>query len=101
MIERVNFATEHLGNLNKPGIRSIIDRVENETGPNSSSDDLIEKCLDLMGGIQISDTTRATLNKHTTGNANESREPEVFYSSEERIRDIVRLVAATPEFQLV
>lgn len=101
LIERVNFATEHLGNPTKPGVRSIIDRVENETGPNSSSDDLIEKCLDLMGGIQISDTTRTTLNKHTTDNANESREAEVFYSSEERIRDIVRLVAATPEFQLV
>ena len=54
-----------------------------------------------MGGIQISDTTRATLNKHTTVNAHESREADVFYSSEERIRDIVRLVAATPEFQLV
>ncbi len=102
LVERVNFVAKELSNVKSPGVRSIIDRLEagaDEGVLNPS--DLADGCLDLLGSIQVSDETRSVLvdyaarlgdldlNGHQPGD-----------QAEQRVGNMLRLVAATREYQL-
>ena len=102
LVERVNFVAKELSNVGSPGVRSIIDRLEagSEDGVLIPSD-LADGCLDLLGPIEVSDETRSVLvdfasrdgdldlNGHQPGD-----------EAEQRVGNMLRLVAATREYQL-
>ena len=100
LVERVNFAASELGDVTKPGVRSMIDRLANEGG-SLSPDSLVDRCLDLVGPIPVADETRDALvefaglhgdldlNAHVEGD-----------ESERRVGDVLRLIASTREYQL-
>ena len=102
LVERVNFVAKELSDVRSPGVRSIIDRLEqsSEQGVLDPSE-LADGCLDLLGPIQVSDETRSVLvdyasrlgdldlNGHQPGD-----------QAEQRVGSMLRLVAATREYQL-
>ena len=102
LVERVNFVAKELSDVRNPGVRSIIDRLEqsSEQGVLDPSE-LADGCLDLLGPIQVSDETRSVLvdyasrlgdldlNGHQPGD-----------QAEQRVGSMLRLVAATREYQL-
>ena len=100
LVERVNFATEHLGDLTKLGVRAIIDRLEADYGGVLSPDRLVQGCLDLMGAISVSENTRSALVEHAS-RAGDLRlsEPGPGEEPGRRVAEMVQLVATTPEFQ--
>ncbi|HXH11911.1 MAG TPA: DUF1800 family protein [Alphaproteobacteria bacterium] len=59
LLERVNFAAKHLGDVSKPGVRRIIERLraQGELSPQG----LVDGCLDLLGPLTVSAKTRAAL----------------------------------------
>ena len=101
LMQRVNFATEQFSDVTRPGVRSIIDRIQ-ALGPRISPEDLVDACADLVGPLEISGNDRQELIDHAT------EEGEIRFGSDEvdqnatqRIIEMLQLVVSTREYQLV
>jgi uncharacterized protein (DUF1800 family) len=102
LVERVNFAAKELSDVRSPGVRSIIDRLEAsaEQGVLDPSD-LADGCLDLLGPIQVSDETRSILVEYASRNGDlDLNGHQPGDEAEQRVGNMLRLVAATREYQL-
>ena len=101
LIERVNFAAKHLGNTENPGVRSIIDRLAAMDGGVLSPEQLVDGCLDLVGPISVSESTRLRLIAHASRGGDidlGSRQPGD--ESEQTVADVLKLIASSREYQL-
>ena len=101
LVERVNFVARELGNVDLPGVRSIIKRLASQNGGTLSPEEVVDSCLDLVGPISASEDTRATLIEHV------ARRGEVVLGarergdeSEQRVGEVLSLIAASREFQM-
>ena len=101
LMQRVNFATEQFSDVNRPGVRSIIDRIR-ALGPRISPEKLVDACADLVGPLEISGSDRQELVDHA------AEEGEIRFGSVEedrhatqRIIEMLQLVVSTREYQLV
>jgi hypothetical protein len=102
LVERVNFASKELGNVMNPGVRSIIDRLASESGEALSPEALVDRCLDLLGPFTVSDDTYATLVEFVAKQGEVSlKGHQPGDEAEQRVGDVLRLMTATREFQLV
>ena len=100
IVERINFAARELGDVAKPGVRAIIDRLAAEDHV-LSPEDLVDRCLDSVGLTSVSDDTLAALVEFA------GREGDIDLTNrqqgddkEQRVGNLLRLVASTREFQL-
>ena len=88
LIERINFASEQFGDTAKPGVNSIVsDIIERDSDP--APDALVDMCLDHLGAISVSEDTRRIL----LSAADDDSRPQ------DKIANMLRLTAATHEFQ--
>jgi hypothetical protein len=100
LVERVNFASEQLGDAGTPGIGALMRRVVADDGGTVTPERLVDLCLDHLGAISIEDDTRTRLVRYAArGGDLDLQGPELDGSARQRVSDIVRLAAATPEFQ--
>jgi uncharacterized protein (DUF1800 family) len=95
MVERINFASERLGDSGQPGVEAMVDRIVSRGEDGASPEALVDDCLDEMGAVVVAQETRAALIDLASGNGNGSGPDE----SRERVSGMVRLVASTTEFQ--
>jgi uncharacterized protein (DUF1800 family) len=58
--ERVNFAVNQLSDVSTPGIRSLIDQIAAD-GSVMSAEQFVDRCLDWLGPLTVSDDTRREL----------------------------------------
>ena len=98
LVERVNFASDQVGDVDKPGVRKIVERLRamGELSPEA----LVDHCLDLIGPLEVSDTTRTALVTF----ANKSgplRLAEGGREAEQRVGEMLQMIVATREFQRV
>ena len=101
LVERVNFVAGELADVQKPGVASIIDRLATQNGGVLSPDELVDGCLDLVGPIQVDGDTRASLVEYAAGQGDlDLREHQSGDDAEQRVAQMLRLVASTREFQL-
>ena len=101
LVERVNFVAQEMGNVSLPGVRDIIDRLASGDGGVLTPEELVDRCLDLMGPIDVADTTRATLVGYARRQGDlHLREHQAGDEAEQRVGNMLRLVAATREYQL-
>ena len=63
LVERVNYAASEMGRLEAPGIRAVVRRFSDD-GPTVSAGDLLEGCLEMLGGYQLMADTRNLLLDH-------------------------------------
>ncbi len=89
LVERVNFASEQVGDLNKNGVKAMIDSIASSNGSDLSSEELVDRCLEQLGEISLSAPSRAILIKFA----------EQGDRSPEGIAGMLRLSASTDEFQ--
>ena len=102
-VERINYASKALGDANKPGLRSIIDRIKDATdGSPMSAERLVDLCLDLVGPVPVLENTRKGLVDHarTWGDLDFDTD-EARAQAEKNIVAMLQLVVATQEYQLV
>ena len=102
LVERVNFVAKELSNVSSPGVRSIIERLEAgaDQGVLQPSE-LADGCLDLLGPIQVSEETRSVLVEYASRHGDlDLNDHQPGDQAEQRVGDILRLVAATREYQL-
>jgi len=101
LIERVNFVSRELSNLNKPGVRAMVDRLASMNGGVLSPEMLVDGCLDLLGHLQLRDRTRAALVARAAERGDlDLRGHQPGDQAEQRVAEMLRLIASTREFQL-
>ncbi len=101
LMARINFAAEQFADAEQPGVKSIIDRIIAQ-GATASAERLVEACLDLMGPLTVTERTRQELVAHAAehlqmGQADADTEPDPSAA----IRELLQLIVATREYQLV
>ena len=101
LVERVNFAMMELTNVDKPGVRDIIDRLATQDGGIFSPEHLVDSCLDLMGPIDVSEETRATLVGQVSKQGDLSLKGHVPGDpAEKRVGELLSMIASMKEYQL-
>jgi uncharacterized protein (DUF1800 family) len=99
VVKRINFVADRVGNVELPGVQSIIDKVSSN-GHGKTPEDLVDRCVDLIGPIEVSEQTRQELISHASeeGGLSWATNEERTRSSR-RVGDMLALIAATPEYQ--
>jgi uncharacterized protein (DUF1800 family) len=102
LVERVNFVAKELSNVKSPGVRSIIDRLEADADAGVLDPvRLADGCLDLLGPIEVSEATRFVLVEYAARQGDlDLKGHQQGDEAEQRVGNMLRLVAATREYQL-
>ncbi len=99
LTERVNFAADQIGDLTKPGVQRLVARLSG-LGPVLSPEDLVDRSLELIGPVVVSDTTRNSLLDHIRpGGDLHFETKEEREKSETRIAGMLQLAVSTREYQ--
>ena len=100
LVERVNFVAHELANVENPGVRNIIDRLADEGVLSPPA--FVDRCLDLMGPMEVSEETRASLVEFAAHQGDLSLQGhQLGDEAEKRVGGLLSLASATKEFQLV
>ena len=96
LVNRVNFVADRVGNTDLPGVQSIIRRVvSSDTAITAEA--LVDRCLDQLGPLEVSEETRKELLDHaeSEGAANGGGDTDIS----RRVADMLALIVATREYQ--
>ena len=97
--ERINFAVEHIGDEEVPGVRKIVDRLSDTGGP-LSPEEFTNQCLDLVGPLDVGDQTRETLLEYAaSGGTLDLGTPEEREKSVPRIIHMLQMIVSSKEYQ--
>ena len=100
LTERVNFASQHLGDISKPGVKKIVDNVLSAAGEAMSAEECVNHCLDQLGAIQTSDYIHNTLvdfaHENGISEINLLQDRDI---ATKKISEVMSVVASVPEFQ--
>ena len=94
LVERINFTADQVGNLNHPGIRSIVERLGAEGATNPEA--LVNRCLDMLGSYELAEETREQLIDHVARGGELSPGSDDYSN---RVGQVLQLIVSTQEFQ--
>ena len=95
LVERINYTADQIGNLDHPGIRSIVDRLASR-GAVLSPGALVDGCLDMLGGYHLPQQTWDKLVSHLAKGGDLNTTSEDFG---QRVAQTLQLIVATQEYQ--
>lgn len=100
LVERMNFASEQVGNASNPGINRMIGRIVKASEGSTDRGSLVDLCLSELGAVSVSDETRAALVEFTeriqgVPNLNEGQNVRM----RQDVSNVLRLAATTAEYQ--
>jgi hypothetical protein len=100
LMERVNFVSKQLGNVQNPGVRAFIDQLAAQNNGVLSPEELVDRCLGLLGPLRVSDKTRVALVRVAAqhGDLNLAGH-QPGDEAEQQVGNMLRLVASTREYQ--
>ena len=100
LVERVNSAALEMGDLARPGVQTVLQKVRSLGGP-LTPEEFVNACLDAIGQFDVTDATRASLVAHASVDGNlEFGERGSADCSEQRVAELLQLIVATREYQL-
>ena len=100
LVERVNFASEHLGDVSKPGVKAIVERIVADHPEVISPEGLLDACLDQLGAFSVSPDTQSTLLEFASkGGDLDLSATEPDGQAQRRVAEMLHMVASTREFQ--
>jgi uncharacterized protein (DUF1800 family) len=88
LIDRVNFVTKHLSDLNVQGVNQITDSLDDEIGDIGYWDGIVNDCLEAVGLISVSEDTRNLLVKSLRARTDGQGTP-----------GLINTVGSSPEYQ--
>jgi len=97
LVERVNFGAKQLGDISKPGVQRLLERLR--ACPEYSPEALVERCLDLLGPLRVRPKTRAAL-VNFVRQGGPLRFTPGDQAADYRVGELLSLIAATREFQM-
>ena len=99
LVKRINFVADRVSNVELPGVQNIITRVANGDS-STSAKDMITRCLDQMGPLDVSVSTHSELLSHA------EEEGQLLWNSDDshrkssrRVGEMLALIAAMREYQ--
>ncbi len=95
LVERVNFAAGEMGRMDAPGIQDIVSRLASR-GDVISADDLLDGCLELLGGYSLMPETRELFLNQAVKAGELKTDSEEFTS---QVSQLLQLIVATQEYQ--
>ncbi|MGE3538006.1 MAG: DUF1800 family protein [Candidatus Tectimicrobiota bacterium] len=98
LMARINFASRQFADPEKPGVKTLIKHVRAQ-GPRLSPAQLVDACLDVLGPLQVADSTRQELLAQalTDGGVDFNAEPSI---AADRVCTMLQLIVAMREYQL-
>ena len=100
-MNRVNFVADRVKDTELPGVKDIVRRIAESNGSAMTPDELVDRCLDLIGPLAVEDDTRLELIEQA------ATEGQVSWATDEdrstsarRVGDVLALIAGTREFQM-
>jgi uncharacterized protein (DUF1800 family) len=98
IMRRVNFAADLVGDVNREGVRAIIDRLRAQG--DLSPEGFVDTCLDLMGPLEVNDATRQELVGHARerGLLRWGMEEDAKLSTQ-RVARMLQLIVSLRDFQ--
>jgi hypothetical protein len=98
LMQRINFAAGLVGDVSRPGIKTILDRLQTQGARTSA--EVVDSCLDLLGPLQVSQGSRDGL----IGFLKEGGDfrwdtAEHIQTSTARVAELLQLIVATREYQ--
>ena len=102
LVDRVNFAASHIGNMSNPGVRDMVDRIARECGDTSAAGELVDTCLDVIGPMLVSDDTRDSLIEVASKGRDEAEQNghSENGADQQRIVEILKMIVSSREYQL-
>jgi hypothetical protein len=95
LVERVNFASEMVGDISAPGIASMLERITRDRAE-ISPDELLDACLYEMGCMELRDITKKILFEELGVTDTIDTDTEEF---REVAAQMLRLIVASREYQ--
>jgi hypothetical protein len=98
LMKRVNFAAGVLGDLSRPGIRALVNRMQSQG--DLSPEGFVDSSLDLIGPLEVESEVRQHLIDHARegGPLRWGTEQDATISSA-RVTEMLQLIASLREFQ--
>ena len=98
LMRRINFTADMLGNVDLPGVRSIIDRLRAQG--DQPPEGFVDTCLDLMGPLEVSEDTRQELVAHASTGGTLSWGPEGDgTAATDRVTEMLQLIVSLRDYQ--
>ena len=99
-VQRVNFVSKVLSDPNKIGLRNIIDKIKEKSSSSTLTHmQLVDFCLDILGPLDVMDSTKSGLNKYI------SRYPDLSWSDksgsdsfDEAVVSLIQLIVSSIEY---
>ena len=100
LVARVNFASEQFADLQKPGVKAIVNRIKAMEQP-ISPERLVDACLDLMGPMTLLEGTKEEMIGYAraSGTVRFGSEQEDRVAGE-KVKRVLQLIVAAREYQL-
>ena len=98
LVERINFASQQIGDADKPGIQAMIGRISAGLGEATSPERLVDACLEEVGSLEVDESTRRTLVNFSAHGLSQTS-GQGSNTDRQHIADVLQMVAATQEFQ--
>jgi hypothetical protein len=98
LMKRINFAADVLGDLSRPGIHAMVERLQAQG--DLSPQAFVDCCLDLIGPLEVRPESRQQLVDHASeeGPLAWGTEPDAE-TSRTRVGEMLQLIASLREFQ--
>ncbi len=96
--ERVNFAVNQFNDISAPGVQDIISRLSQTES--LTPDELVERCLDLIGPLEVGEDTRSALSRYadSVGDIDLSSD-QARTDNAGKITRMLQLIVASREYQ--
>ena len=100
LMERINYGAARLGDPDKPGVRFIADRLSSGK-ERLEPTELVDGCLELIGCHEMSEITRESLENYASQIDGHDLSTEAGHKAfGQSVASMLRLIVATPDFQL-
>ena len=95
-MKRANFVADMVGEMDRPGVQAIIERVRDG---GASPQSAVDTCLELLGPMAVADETRAELVGHTAADGDFAWDGDNEADSARRVSELLQLIVSTREYQ--
>ena len=98
LMRRVNFTADLVGDVSRPGIRDMVNRLQ--ASGVSAPGDVVDGCLDLMGPLEVNEESRDELVGFVgeAGDFSWAAEDEIAESTR-RVSELLQLIVSLREYQ--
>jgi uncharacterized protein (DUF1800 family) len=98
LMRRINFTAELVGDVSRPGIKNMVDRLI--ANGDASAEAVVDSCLDLMGPLEVNPESLTELNGFVTKGGDFAWDSEAdIEKSTARVSALLQLIVSLREFQ--